>query len=284
MHVIRAKTAGFCFGVSHALATLDRQLQKEGGPKDRLITLGPIIHNPLVMEEYKKKGVLCLDAIEDVRAGDRVVIRAHGIPKEKEEALIQTGAFVVDATCPKVKKAQLAIAKEAGAGKTLLLLGEKDHPEVQGLISYAGDKTMVFSSLSELEQMHLTATATYFLAAQTTQGKELFLQVRDSLQARLSSSFTEVHTICDATKSRQDELGALAPYVQAFVVVGGLNSGNTRRLAQVAQTYGLPAFHVERREDLNPALLDGFTCVGLTAGASTPDQHIEVMEAFLTSL
>ena len=284
MQVIRAKTAGFCFGVSHALATLERQLQTNTETGGRLISLGPIIHNPLVMDAYKARGVVCLDSIDEVRAGDRVVIRAHGISREKEMDLVQSGAYVVDATCPKVKKAQLSIASEAGEGKTLLLLGEKDHPEVQGLISYANGRAVVFSSFSELEQMHLSSGTTYFLAAQTTQGKELFRQVQEYLATVLPSPFTELHTICDATKSRQDEVAALASSVQAFVVVGGLNSGNTRRLALVAQTYGLPAHHVEKLEDLNPALLEDLTCVGLTAGASTPDEHIDAMQQFLEAL
>ena len=284
MKVIRAKTAGFCFGVSHALEVLDQQLLSEVQTGGRLITLGPIIHNPLVMDAYKAKGVVCLNAVEDVRAGDRVVIRAHGIPRETEEGLAQTGAFVVDATCPKVKKAQLAIAGEAASEKVLLLLGEKSHPEVQGLISYASGKAVVFSSLHDLEQVRLSPDVTYFLAAQTTQGKECFQQVQDYLATKLPYPITVLHTICTATKRRQDEVAALAASVQAFVVVGGLNSGNTRRLAQVAQAFGLPAYHVESVEEMNPALLQGIHCVGLTAGASTPDQHIDAMQYFLEAL
>lgn len=296
MQVVRAKTAGFCFGVSHALAALEKQLGQsenqaenplEGqveNPKGRLITLGQIIHNPLVTEGYAQRGVLCVESIQGVQPGDRVVIRAHGVPQEIERALRETGALVVDATCPKVKKAQLAIAKESAKGHTLLLLGEPDHPEVRGLMSYAGQQALVFSSFEELAALQLQKDANYFLAAQTTQEKEAFARACEYLKGVLSTPFVELHTICDATKNRQDEVIALATAVQAMVVVGGLNSGNTRRLAHVAQAQGIPALHVEQVADVDVALLAGVERVGLTAGASTPDAHVDAMEAFLRAL
>ena len=294
MHVIRAESAGFCLGVSLALQHLDKALSSRATapgqtppPKEalpRLITLGPIIHNPLVMDEYAQKGVLCLDDLEGILPGDQVVIRAHGIPREVEARLKAIGAAIVDATCPKVKIAQLAIAKQTRKGGSLLLFGEYDHPEVKGLISYAEHDALVFASLAELQNINLTPGKHYFLAAQTTQDQHMYAAAAAYLKERLGHELPVLGTICDATQMRQSEVLALAKDIDAMVVVGGLNSGNTKRLAELAATQGIPAIHVERPEDLDTTLLRGATTVGLTAGASTPEAHILAMHHFLRSL
>lgn len=289
MKVLRAKTAGFCFGVSYALKKLDEQVlrfQEYASTSDcgRLVTLGPIIHNPLVMATYAEQGVVCLDDYRQVRAGDRVVIRAHGIPQEIEKAVLQSGAVVVDATCPKVKKAQLSIAQEVAKGKKLLLLGEKDHPEVQGLLSYADVGAFVFSTQEELEKYPLAPETTYFLAAQTTQELEGYYEAARFLEEKRGEPLTVLETICNATKERQQSVIELCSQVESMIVVGGLNSGNTRRLADVARLHGIPAQHVETVEGLDLQALQGLSAVGLTAGASTPDKYIDEMESFLKQL
>lgn len=281
MKVIRAESAGFCFGVSRALKTLDKEIQK---PKagNRLATLGPIIHNPLVMADYADQGVLCFEDISEAKKNDTIIIRAHGVPRKTEKLLEETGARIVDATCPKVKKAQISIEKESKEGKTLLLLGEEKHPEVQGLISYS-QKTFVFSELADLKKYPLDPDGEYFLAAQTTQERSLFKEVEKYLKTKLQK-LKSLHTICEATKRRQNEVIELAKKVEAMVVVGGLNSGNTTRLADVARAQKIPAFHVENPLDLDTDKLKNFKCIGLTAGASTPDKHIEQMERILLEI
>lgn len=291
MQVIRAKTAGFCLGVSLALKRLDREAEAlnsgTGGPK-RLFTFGPIIHNPLVMRGYAERGVLCDDNPEGMGEGDRVLIRAHGIPKDLEDRLKRSGASVSDATCPKVKRAQVAIAKMHAKGGTLLLFGERDHPEVRGLLSYAGDGALVFGSLAELESFDLDPRLSYFLAAQTTQERTLYQEAANALRERLGRAVKSLDTICDATRERQQEVLDLCGRVEVLVVVGGYNSGNTRRLAEVARARGVPALHVEQVADITPGMrsefFDGVALVGLTAGASTPDEHIDAMQRFLESL
>lgn len=290
MNVLRAGSAGFCLGVSLALKRLDREINAhcpaEGG---RLITFGPIIHNPLVMQSYAAKGVECLSDPAAILERDRVVIRAHGIPKTVQKQLAATGATLADATCPKVKKAQLGIAKASKNGDTLLLFGEADHPEVKGLVSYAEGPHMVFGSLQELAALKLDPGISYFLAAQTTQERDVFAEAQKLAQERLGRKIPVLQTICDATRHRQDGIKALGEQVQAIVVVGGLNSGNTRRLAEVATTMGLPTVHVEQASDITPEQIHMLTApeintIGLTAGASTPDEHIEAMERFITAL
>lgn len=291
MQVIRAKTAGFCFGVSHALTLLDKQietlaaLQANGTPAPRLITLGPIIHNPLVMEAYAQKGVVCLETVESIQPNDHVVIRAHGIPIATEEHLRSIGAVIIDATCPKVKKAQNAIAQhQTTYGGTLLLFGEVYHPEVQGLLSYANPDAIVFESLEELQKIPLAPHAQYFLAAQTTQDKAVLQQIITYLTQQLQTELPVLETICTATHNRQDEVMSLATQVSAMVVVGGLNSGNTKRLAEIAAAHNIPTTHIEKIEDINPSFLQNVTTVGLTAGASTPNQHIDAAQTFLENL
>ncbi len=307
MHVIRAKSAGFCFGVSLALQKLDKALKEHNEASEqgqsarprRLATLGPIIHNPLLVKEYEDAGVVCLKNIEQAQPEDLVLIRAHGVPCAEEAALRERGCFLADATCPRVKAAQLLIKKACAAPENLLLLfGEADHPEVLGLVSYAACPRIVFSSLAELEQHRATLKAwaekgagSLALAAQTTQAKELFDDIYGLLQTHLerfnpeaAKNFVLLNTICEATRQRQEELLQLAGQVEAMVVVGGKNSGNTRRLAELAEEKGLLTMHIETPAELQTEKLAGLQAVGLTAGASTPAKHIDAVENLLLSL
>ncbi|MDR0827087.1 MAG: 4-hydroxy-3-methylbut-2-enyl diphosphate reductase [Desulfovibrio sp.] len=286
MRVIRARSAGLCLGVSLALKCLDKELNLRG--QGRLITLGPIIHNPLLMRRYADAGVFCDVSPQDLAPEDRLVIRAHGVPRTLEESLRQSGAHVVDATCPKVKKAQLAIARAHARGRTLLLFGEKEHPEVSGLLSYAGPDAFVFGELEELRNFDLDAKRDYCLAAQTTQEEEIFRQALDYLEERLGPRIEALDTICDATKARQSEVLELCDKVEAMIVVGGFNSGNTRRLAEVARSVGLFVLHVEQPSDFDPDARQRLRAlrgpVGISAGASTPTMQIEAVQYFLEGL
>lgn len=286
MKVMRAKTAGFCMGVSLALRRLDAALEqtRTGAPESRLATLGPVIHNPRVIADYEAKGVICLGGADDAREGDTVLIRAHGVPKTVEQTLIAAGAALVDATCPRVKQAQIAIAAERAKGGTLLLYGEADHPEVKGLVSYAENDAHVFRDKASFEAIPLVADKKYFLAAQTTQDMEGFTVIRERVADRLGRAAPVLDTICDATRKRQSEVINLSEAVDAMVVVGGANSGNTRRLAEVAESKGVKAFQVEDVSELAAEAFAGMTIVGLTAGASTPAEHIDAVEAWLQKL
>jgi len=273
MELIIAETAGFCMGVDMALHKLDNAVALP--PRDaRIYTLGPIIHNPQVLARYKDMGVLQTDGSKPLNAGDVVVIRAHGIPRHVQADLEAQAVTIVDATCPKVKKAQILIQRQADQNKHLLLFGEREHPEVQGLVSYASKHT-VFESLEELEAIRIDPAQTYFLAAQTTQDRESFNAVREYLVKHVDSDMTILDTICMATKDRQEEVHELSRKVQAMIIVGGKNSGNTRRLAQIAQESGIFAIHIETAAELPLKELARFSRIGLTAGASTPSWIIQ---------
>lgn len=271
-HIIRAETAGFCMGVDLALRKLDKVVAEEGDP---VFTFGPIIHNPQVLAGYAQKGVSVSEDVDKVPSQSRVVIRAHGIPVDLEQQLLDKGVKLVDATCPKVKRAQRLIQKHTQAGEHLLLLGEHDHPEVLGLLSYADQKAHMFEGLSDIKEIALDPRNNYFLAAQTTQDRGEFNRIVKYLQDRLQTSLPVLDTICDATRQRQKEALAIAREVEVMVVVGGYNSGNTRRLAQVVQGVGLESIHIEQSEELPWERLRSVQRVGLTAGASTPRELID---------
>lgn len=278
MKVVRAATAGFCMGVGLALQRLDRALEEQPARPTR--TLGPIIHNPQVLADYEQRGVFRIDGADGVREGDRIVIRAHGIPRDLEEAVRARGAVVVDATCPKVKKAQLAIARATKDGATLLLFGEAAHPEVRGLVSYAHGAAHVFGDEAALAALMPDAGHPCVLASQTTQHREAFDRIKARLRERLPH-LNVLSTICDATRERQDEARRIASGVDVMVVVGGRNSGNTRRLAELAAESGIPAYHVESAAELQRKNFQEKQIVGLTAGASTPKSLIDEAQAWL---
>lgn len=288
MNVCRAKTAGFCMGVSLALQKLNSALEGSSRrAKDvnssRICTLGPIIHNPQVLAEYEARGVVCVNEPSLLHPGDVAVIRAHGITRQVERQVFESGATVVDATCPKVKKAQLSIAHATAQGATLLLFGEEDHPEVRGLISYACGPAHVFGNAEELAALHLDPARPYVLASQTTQDREIFTAIRETLSNSLKD-LAILSTICDATRERQQEARNIASSVDVMVVVGGRQSGNTRRLADVAALSGIATYHVESAEELESQNFANKSQAGLTAGASTPKSLIDAAEAWLSAL
>jgi len=280
--IILAETAGFCMGVDLALTRLDQLIDNAKGRP--IYILGPIIHNPQVLKRYAEKGVTMVDTPEEVPSGVYVVIRAHGITRQVEEGLKARDVHIKDATCPRVKKAQLLIARHTGEDSELLLYGEADHPEVAGLVSYAGNGYFVFGSPEELERHGLVKEKKYVLAAQTTQDRVLFDQIAERLSMDDDVDVTVLRTICDATKLRQAEAKKLAAEVDFMVVVGGYNSGNTRRLAQVVSDAGTPCKHVETLAELPLKDLVGYSRIGVTAGASTPRRLIDEVLDGLESL
>lgn len=251
-----------------------------------LYTLGPIIHNPQLVAEYEKKGAQCLENEEMGRAlnGGTVVIRAHGIPSELERSLVNHGLEIIDATCPKVKAAQLAIKKAHDDGYSLLLFGESEHPEVLGLLSYASPDAQVFASMDELSTLNMEKGKKYVIASQTTQDNVIFKKIVEQLNNRLAYPPRILKTICAATKNRQKEVLHLSKKCRSMVIIGGKNSGNTRRLAELSSAQGLFTVHCEVAAELPLDDLKQHQPVGLSAGASTPffliDEAEQVLKAY----
>ncbi len=270
--ILLAESAGFCMGVSLALSKLNMALEQIS--HRQIFTFGPIIHNPQVLAFYKEKGVRITEDWNEPEPGDIVLIRAHGIPLKIEDKLTKRNVSIIDATCPKVKKAQLLIAKDSQSYECLLLYGESDHPEVKGLLSYANSRAHLFEDMKQLKSLNIEAGKHYRLAAQTTQDKEQFELISAYLQKKLAHDLLILDTICDATKNRQVETIEIAKQVDCMIVVGGKDSGNTRRLCKVAMEHCSACFHIETENEISLDIISGFSSFGLTAGASTPDDTI----------
>ncbi len=283
MEFVRAKSAGFCMGVSLALHKLDDIIEKKDFPGDIYI-LGAIIHNPQVVEEYAGKGVIVADHPEEIPSGSVVVIRAHGITKQVQYSLSQRGINIIDATCPKVKDACLLIEKNTEDERVLLLFGEEFHPEVKCLLSYAAGNTIVFDSLEKCQEYDLDPSLKYCLAAQTTQDKLIFDLISRNLSERKNLDLVVLPTICNATKIRQEEATRIADKTDFVIVAGGYNSSNTRRLAQIVEAHGTKSLHIETAEELPLEDLRKFQKIGLTAGASTPKKIVDEIQKNLESL
>jgi 4-hydroxy-3-methylbut-2-enyl diphosphate reductase len=262
-----AKTAGFCMGVRRAIEIVLMEANKQKGP---IFTFGPVIHNRQVMDLLESKGVGVIEGVSDLKEGT-LIIRAHGIPPQQRKILKASGMRIIDATCPHVAHVQSLIRYHTGKGFHALIVGEADHPEVIGLVGYGNGRVHVIQECAKLGD--LPTLEKLIVVAQTTQDVERYKEVVDGVKRRFPGALIH-QTICSATVDRQEEVKSLASEVDGLVVVGGFHSGNTRRLVQVAQDAGLPAFHVETEDELDKERLSRMETIGVTAGASTPNWMI----------
>ena len=268
MKIIVAKTAGFCMGVRRAVElALDAPLQYP----QPIYTFGPLIHNPQVLDLFASKGVTVLDEIPAHGSGT-VIVRAHGIPPGTRQRLKEAGFKVINATCPRVIKVQSIIKSHARKGYAVIIVGDEDHPEVIGLLGYAGEQKHVVASLEALAALPEYSQA--IIVAQTTQNLREYNQMQ-AWAAQHRPHYKVFHTICDSTEKRQAEVRRIAREVDAVLVVGGKNSGNTQRLAAIVKAVGKPAFHVETEAELDAEALAQVKTLGVTAGASTPSWIIK---------
>ena len=280
MKILIAKTSGFCMGVRRAVEMVLDAPDQNTNP---IFTFGPLIHNPQVLQLLKSKDINVLDEIPS-RGSGTVLIRAHGVPPTTKENLKQANFNVIDATCPRVIKVQTIIRKHAKKGFAAIIIGDKDHPEVIGLLGYAREKGFVVGSMEELEALPDFDNA--IIVAQTTQNTNFFDSVK-TWAATHHPHYKVFNTICDSTTRRQAEVKRLAESVDAVIVVGGRNSGNTRRLAEIAGETGKPAYHIETEKDLDDIDTDALVAarhIGITAGASTPNWIIKKVYRTLEAL
>lgn len=255
-------------------------LDAPGAHPEPIHTYGPLIHNPQVRALLEEKGIGVLDAVPDQGKGT-VLIRAHGVPPRIKDRLKAAGFTVIDATCPRVIKVQTIIRKHTRKGSASIIIGDRDHPEVVGLLGYAGGNGHVVNSLEEIAALPHFDRA--IIVAQTTQSTLLLDQIK-TWARREKPHYQIFDTICDSTAKRQEEVKRLANAVDAVVVVGGYDSGNTQRLAEVAKETGKPTFHIESENDLDPGALASARTIGLTAGASTPNWIIKKVYRTLEAL
>jgi 4-hydroxy-3-methylbut-2-enyl diphosphate reductase len=270
MKIITAEHAGFCFGVKRAV---DMAFKIAEGRSNGTITLGPIIHNPQVVERLKESGVPHIDSVselEGMKGVNTVIVRTHGIPKDDMKWLEDQGIEVIDATCPFVKKAQ-DYAKLLKENKyNIVILGDKEHPEVKGIVSYAGEGAVVVKEPSEYPAL----SGRVGIIVQTTKHMDdlkalLQVAIQNAKELRI------FNTICSSTDLKLSETAELAAKVDIMIVIGGRNSANTTRLARLSKSLSVPTRHIETAEELRTEWFDGINTVGVTAGASTPDWIID---------
>lgn len=262
-----APNSGFCFGVRRAIDIAEQTLQSGG----KVYSLGPIIHNPQVIDKLRSEGLETIESVDDV-SGGKVIIRSHGVHPEVIDRLRGKSAEVIDATCPLVKKAQAAAALLHREDYMVIIVGERDHPEVEGLLGHAPG-AIVVGPKSDLPKIRRHAKLGF--VAQTTQYPEDYRKVIEKVVLTEFSELRVFNTICNATIIRQEAAVELAKEVDIMFVLGGRNSANTNRLAEICRSVGVETHHLETADELDESWLVGKRKVGITAGASTPEWLIE---------
>ncbi len=271
MKIKLAKTAGFCMGVKRAIEIALFQANKKGG---ELFTYGPLIHNEQVLELLRNKGVNIINDIGDGEKG-RVIIRAHGISPVEKKRLEESRYKVIDATCPRVLKVQAIIKKYSKSGYVPVIFGDLIHPEVVGLVGYSNGKGIVSNSFDDIkETLEQNKEKRFVAVSQTTQDTEAYRTFTKRLKEIYPESII-FETICDETYKRQGEAKVLASESDCMVIVGGKNSGNTKRLHEISKKMGRPSFHIETEDELDSSWFSSANTVGVTAGASTPNWMIK---------
>jgi len=268
MKIKLAKTAGFCMGVKRAIEIALFQANKKDG---KLFTYGPLIHNEQVLELLRSKGVHTIKDIADEQNG-RVIIRAHGISPVEKKRLEESKFQVIDATCPRVLKVQAIIKKYSKSGYMPIIFGDLMHPEVIGLVGYSDGKGIVSNSFDDIKKTLEQSEQKRFVETFTKSIKALYPD---------SKIFD---TICDETYKRQSEAKLLASEADCMVIVGGKNSGNTKRLYEISKKMDKPSFHIETEDELHPSWFSSANTVGVTAGASTPNWMIKRVTEKLRSM
>ncbi|HOV70074.1 MAG TPA: 4-hydroxy-3-methylbut-2-enyl diphosphate reductase, partial [Clostridia bacterium] len=267
MKLIVAEYAGFCFGVGRALKAAYENIEK-GEP---LYSLGPIIHNPQVVSELEEKGVTVINSADDAVENSTVIIRSHGVAPEVYEKLKAKNVNIIDMTCPYVKRIHETVQKYRKMGYDIIIIGEKDHPEVIGINGWADNKCIVVNSPEDVESIQ-PSQKPYCIVAQTTTVKEKWDELIRKILKRLPNS--EIFcTICSATSNRQREAVRIAKLADTMLVIGGRNSSNTRKLVSICREYCEKTYAVEHIDDIPDIPTEDI--VGITAGASTPEWLIK---------
>jgi len=270
MEIITIRTAGFCFGVKRAINIAFKIAREK---RKGVYTLGPIIHNPQVVDRLREKGIVPIPDIkrrDDVRA---LIIRTHGIPLDVSRELGERGCEIIDATCPYVKKAQYYAKLLSEEGYQVVILGEKNHPEVQSLMSYAGRSAIVVNAQAPLPKLK----SRIGLVVQTTQPIESLRKVISEAIERVKD-LKVYNTICNSTAQRLKETAQVAAEADAMFVVGGKNSANTTQLAKLCRSLSVPTYHIETSSEIKEAWIEKAKKIGITAGASTPTWIIKDVE------
>ncbi|MFW5960637.1 MAG: 4-hydroxy-3-methylbut-2-enyl diphosphate reductase, partial [Chitinivibrionales bacterium] len=283
MKITVAKTAGFCMGVQRAVHLA---VESSSSDQEKVYTIGPLIHNRQALELLESRGIRELTAEnEETNKPGQVLIRAHGIPPEQEKEYRDKGHTIVDGTCPRVKTVHRVIEEYREQDYTILICGDHGHAEVEGLMGYAGDNGIIVNTPEDIDNLDKDNTDRVCLVSQTTFSIEGFEEIAERLRKRFPEKEVKIKkTICAATKQRQEEVTRLSNKVDTMIVVGGKNSANTKRLAELAADTGIPVQHIETEKDIDSRKFKRDTHIGVTAGASTPEWMINRTVEYLQQI
>lgn len=273
MEITVAKSAGFCFGVQRAVDSVYKELEENSG---KIYTFGPIIHNEQVVEDLNKRGIEVIDTVEQLKKikEGTVVIRSHGVAKEIYDILEQQKLKMVDATCPFVKKIHNIVLDESNNGKTIIIIGNDNHPEVEGIKGWVNGEVIVINKEEQIEKLSLPEQTKACIVSQTTFNHNKFKYLVEIIRKK-GYDITVVNTICNATHVRQVEAQKISSKVDGMIVIGGKNSSNTQKLYDICRNECENTFYVQTVKDLNLHELKSLKSIGITAGASTPKKIIE---------
>lgn len=273
MEITVAKSAGFCFGVQRAVDSVYKELEENSG---KIYTFGPIIHNEQVVEDLNKRGIEVIDTVEQLKKikEGTVVIRSHGVAKEIYDILEQQKLKMVDATCPFVKKIHNIVLDESNNGKTIIIIGNDNHPEVEGIKGWVNGEVIVINKEEQIEKLSLPEQTKACIVSQTTFNHNKFKYLVEIIRKK-GYDITVVNTICNATHVRQVEAQKISSKVDGMIVIGGKSSSNTQKLYDICRNECENTFYVQTVKDLNLHELKSLKSIGITAGASTPKNIIE---------
>ena len=284
MKVILAKSAGFCFGVKRAVDKVYEQI----GEGKKIYTFGPIIHNETVVNDLESKGVKVIADVEQLRSIKEgiVIIRSHGVPKKVYDLIQKQGLECVDATCPFVKRIHQVVEKESSEGKRIIIIGNPGHPEVEGIKGWSVSDTIVVESEKEIDEYTKNIKSSELkneeicIVSQTTFNYNKFKDLVEIFFER-GYNVNVVNTICNATEERQTEAKQIASQVETMIVIGGTHSSNTRKLYEICKNECENTYFIQTLDDLHLELPKAASPVGITAGASTPNNIIEEVQNYV---
>ena len=284
MEVRLAKSAGFCFGVKRAVETVYEQIenQKQAEQKLPIYTYGPIIHNEQVVSNLEKNGVKVIEDLEQLQNMEKgiIIIRSHGIDKATFRAIEEMGHICVDATCPFVKRIHNIVEKESVQGKEIVIIGNPGHPEVEGIKGWSEKPAHIVESEEDIKNLEIPMESEICVVSQTTFNYNKF---QDLVEILKNSSYNVivVNTICNATEERQTEAKEIAALADVMIVIGGAHSSNTRKLYEICSKECSDTYFIQTLDDLHLELPKSVRLVGITAGASTPNNIIEEVQSYV---
>jgi len=278
MEIILAETAGFCFGVRRAVDTVYEQIQKD----EKIYTYGPIIHNEEVVRDLEEKGVTVVEDVDQLRgcSGGTVIIRSHGVSKDVYQKLQGYGLTIVDATCPFVKKIHNIVERESKAGKKIVIVGSRKHPEVQGIMGWSCTEPTVVEDAQETQELQAEDGEKLCVVSQTTFNYKNFQELVEIFKKK-GYDVNVVNTICNATEVRQTQARKIAKEVDVMIVIGGAHSSNTRKLYEICRKECDRTYYIQTLNDLDFQSSSNIQKVGITAGASTPNNLIEEVQNYV---